>query len=123
MFGPWEFISTFLSIASLHSKLKHLSVVLHWPVPPSKDIVDLPNECGFVLRIEEALEPILNDSLIGILMFDLKLSLQWPPEFYDKSDRIRTQLSQSAVEEVVRNKLPKISGKASVTVSVSHEFV
>ena len=124
MFNSWEFISTFLSIASPHSNLKALSIYLsYWTISSSTDIVDLANECGFVLRNAEALEPILDNSLKGLLTLNLELFLPWPPEFHDKSDHIRTQLSQSAVEEAVRKKLPKISEKASVTVSrVQHYF-
>ena len=125
MFNFWEFISTFLSIASPHSNLKALSIYLHYGIiSPSTDIVDLANECGFVLRNAEALEPILNNSLKGVLTLNLELALRWPPEFRDKSDRIRTQLSRSASEEALRKKLPKISEKASVTVSkVRHSFM
>ena len=124
MFNFWEFISTFLSIASPHSNLKVLSIYLcYWTISSSTDIVDLANECGFVLRNAEALEPILNNSLKDLLTLDLELDLDWPPQFYDKSDHIRTQLSQSAVEEAMRKKLPKISEKSSVTVSlVEHRF-
>ena len=124
MFNSWEFISTFLSIASPHSNLKVLSVHLsYWTISPSMDIVDLANECGFVLRDAEALDPILDNSLKCVLTLNLELDLYWPPEFHDKSDHIRTQLSQSAVEEAVRKKLSKISGRASVTVSVvEHGF-
>ena len=124
MFGLWEFISTFLSIASPHSNLWALSIYISYGIiSSSTDIVDLANECGFVLRNAEALEPILNNSLKELLTLDLELDLYWLPEFHDKSDHIRTQLSQSTVEEAVRKKLPKISGKASVTVSrVQHWF-
>ena len=124
MFNPWGFISTFLSIASPHSNLKALSIYLtYWTISPSTNIVDLANDYGCALRNAEVLEPILNNSLKGVLTLNLELALRWPPEFHDKSDRIRTQLSQSAVEEAVRKKLPKISGKASLTVSrVQHWF-
>ena len=88
-----------------------------------KESTELTNECEFVLRNADALGPILNNSLKGVLTLNLELALRWPPEFHDKSDRIRTQLSQSAVEEAARKKLPKISGKASLTVSrVQHWF-
>ena len=125
MFNPWEFISTFLSIASPHSNLKALSISLDYlPISPSTDIVDLANECGFLLRNAEALEPILDNSLKGLLTLNLTLDLHWPRELHDKSDQIRTQLSRSAVEEALRKKLPKISEKASVTVSkVRHSFL
>ena len=116
MLNPWEFILTFLSIASPHSKLKNLSIHLNWDIRPSKDIVDLANACGFFLRDAEALEPII-DTLKDLLALNLELSLYWPLDFYDKSDHIRTQLSQSAVEEAARKKLSKISEKAKVTVS------
>ena len=123
MINPWKFISTFLSIASPHSKLKTLSICLNWNISPSKDIVDLANECGFVLRNAEALEPILSNSLNDLRELDLELYLLWPSDFYGKSDYIGTQLTQSAVEEAVREKLSKLSGKASVTMSVvEHEF-
>ena len=118
MFNPWEFISTFLSIASPHSNLKALSIDLTYrTISPSTDIVDLANECGFVLRNAEALEPILNNSFKGLLTLKLDFDLMWPSGFYDESNRIRTQLSQSAVEEAVRKKLSKISEKAKATVS------
>ena len=124
MFNFWEFISTFLSIAPPHSNLKDLSINLSYrTISPSTDIVDLANGCGFLLRNAEALEPILDNSLKGVLALDLKLYLQWPPGFHDKSDQIRTQLSQSAVEEAVWKKLPKISENVSVTVStVNYQF-
>ena len=86
-------------------------------------MIDLSNECGFVLKNAEALEPILNSSLKGLLTLNLELYLQWPSELYDKSDGIRTQLSQSAVEETIRKKLPKLSRKASVTVSVVEHWL
>ena len=125
MFGHWEFISTFLSIVSPHSNLKALSIDLSYrTISLSTDnIVDLANECGFVLRNAEALEPILDNLLKGVLTLDLELALLWPPKFHDKSDRIRTQLSQSAVEEAVWKKLSNISENVSVTVSgVDHKF-
>ena len=110
-------------MASPHSNLEDLSIVLHWTVAPSKDMVDLANECGFVLRSAEVLEPILNSSLEGLFTLNLELYLQWPSQYYDKSDRVRTQLSQSAVEEAVKKKLSKLSGKISITVSVvEHGF-
>ena len=118
MFGPWEFISTFLSIASPHSNLKALSIYLHYGIiSPSADIVDLANECGFLLRNVESLEPIFNNSLEGLLTLNLDLILRWPSKFQKKYDHICTQLSQSAVEEAVRKKLSKISENVSVTVS------
>ena len=117
------FIFTFLSIASPHTNLEDLSIYLIWVIPPSKDIVDLANECGFVLRNAEALETIFNNSLKGLLTLELKSCIYWPSEFSDKSDRIRTQLSQSAVEEAARKKLPKIAEIARVTISVEHYFL
>ena len=123
MFNPWEFISTFLSIASPHSDLKNLSIYLNWAIPQSKDIVDLANECGFLLKNTETLELVLDSSLEDLRTLDLEFYLRWPPECHGKSDRIRIQLSQSAVEESVRKKFPKLSEKASVTVSVAHYFL
>ena len=124
MFNSWEFISTFLSIASLHSNLKALSIYLSYgTISPSTDIVGLADECGCVLRNAEALGPILNNSFKGLLTLKLDFDLMWPEEFYAQSDSIRTQLSQSAVEEAVRKKLSKISKNVSVTVSrVDHSF-
>ena len=120
--NPWEYILTFLSIATPHSKLKNLSIHLNWDIRPSKDVDDLANACGFFLRDAEALEPIIN-TLKDLLALNLELSLYWPSDFYEKSDHIRTQLSQSAVEEAVRKKLSKISEKVSITVSVRHLFM
>ena len=123
MFNFWEFISTFLSIASPHSNLKALSIDLTYrAISPSTDIVDLANECGFVLRSAEALEPILDNSLKGVLTLNLELVMKWPFEFYDESDRIRTEVSQSAVEEALRTKLSKISDKPNINVSLENKF-
>ena len=120
--ASWEFIASFLETTSPPSNLEDLSFYLFWIVPSSKESTDLTNECEFVLRNAEALEPILDNSLKDLLALDLELYLWWPPEFYDKSDHIRTQLSQSAVEEALRKKLSKLSGRTSVTVYVKHEF-
>ena len=65
---------------------------------------------------------MLDKSFEDLRTLDLELPLLWPREFCDKSDRIYSLLSQSAVEEAVRKKLPKISGRTSVTVSVEHDF-
>ena len=117
----WGSIATYLSNASPHSDIEDISIIVNWNIPRSKEIVDLGNERGFVVRNAEALEPILNSSLKGLLTLDLTLWLHWPPEFHDESDRIRIKFSQSAIEEAVR-KLFKISEKASVSVSVEHHF-
>ena len=119
----WEFIVSFLATASPPSNLEVLSFYLYWSVPSSKKSTELTNECEFVLRNAEALGPILNNSFKSLLTLRLYLNLTWPLKFYDESDRIRTQLSQSAVEKAVRKKLSNISKNVSVTVSrVDHSF-
>ena len=118
----WELIASFLAATSPPSNLEVLSFYLDWIVPSSEEDTNLTNECEFVLRNAEALEPVLNSSFKGLLTLNLQLYLRWLPEFHDKSDHIRTQLSQLAVEEALRKKLSKIFGRASVTVSVEHEF-
>ena len=119
---PWGTIATFLSAASPHTNLKHLFIFFRWPILPSQEIDDLSNGCGFVLRNAGALEPIFDKSLKGLLTLEVTLCLDWPPKFYFESDRIRTQLSQSALKEALRKKLPKISKEATVEVSVRHLF-
>ena len=89
----WEFIATFLATTSPPSNLEVLSFYLHWIVPSSKESTFSTNECEFVLRNAEALEPIFNNSLKGLLTLNLEVYLDWPTEFHDKSDHIRTQLS------------------------------
>ena len=118
----WGTIATFLSAASPHANLERLSIFNRWRIPPSQEIDDLSNGCGFVLRNTEALDPIFDKSLKGLFTLELILSLHWPSKFHVVSDRIRTQLSQSAVEEALWKKLPKISKKASVKVFVLHHF-
>ena len=73
----------------------------------------------------QALEPILDESFKDLLTLELELYPHWTSELYDQSDSIRTQLSQSAVEEAVCKKLSKISENVIVTVSAvdhGHEF-
>ena len=53
---------------------------------------------------------------------NLELYLRWSVEFWDKSDRIRTHLSQSAVEKTMQKKFSQILGKVSVTVAERQEF-
>ena len=119
----WEFIATFLSTASLTQNLKDLSVSIEWSTMWFKESIDLANGCEFVLRNVKALESILDNSFKDLLTMVLKLVLHWPIGFRDKKDQIRTQFSQSAVEDAVRKKLSELSRKASVSVSaVEHEF-
>ena len=84
MGNPLELISTFLSITSLHSNLKALSIyVRYWTSSPSTDIVgSIANECGFALRNVETLESILVNSLEGLLTLDLELYLRWSVELW-----------------------------------------
>ena len=124
MADSWEFIASFLATTSPPSNLEDLSFYLFWTVPSSQESTDFTsNECEFVLRNAEALGPILNNSFKSLLTLKLYFKLTWRSGFYDESDRIRTQLSQSAVEEAVWKKLSKISENVDVTVSrVRHEF-
>ena len=121
--ASWEFIASFLATTSPPSNLKVLSFYLHWKVPPSKESIDLTNGCELVLRNAEALGPILNNSFKSLLTLQLDFNLTWPSEFYAESDRIRTKLSQSAVEKAVCKKLSKTPKNIDVTVSaVNHYF-
>ena len=117
MLDPWGSIATFISNALPNSHLKSISITLIWNMPRSKEIVDLENERGIVLRNAEALEPILK----GVLTLDLDLWLQWPSELYDEYDHIRIKFPQSAVEEGMR-KFSKLSEKASLYVAVGNYF-
>ena len=119
----WEFIASFLATTSPPSTLEVLSFYLFWDVTSSKESTYLTNECEFVLGNAEALGPILNNSFKSLLTLKLDFYLRWPSKFYAESDSIRTQLSQSAVEEAIWRKLSKISENVGVTVSaVRHSF-
>lgn len=111
-------MAAFLSTASLNPSIKEISATLRWSVPMG---ADLATGCEVVLGNAQALEPILDKSFKDLLTLELELYPHWPSELYDQSNSIRTQLSQSVVEEALRKTLSKIS-KIRITVSVDHSL-
>ena len=74
-----------------------------------------------MLHKVEVLDPLLDGSFKQLTTLSLEMEFAWPSNLGDEGDRLRTCFSQPAIADALRKKLPKISQKVSLDVSVFHD--
>ena len=123
VFKPWKSMGALISTGSLNPGLKILSIRLLWHPPPNSIDSGSLKSSGLelVLGNAEVLDPLLDSSFKNLYTLSLEMGYIWPPDLEDEEDHIRTCFSQSAIESALRKKLPKISQKVSLNVSVYHD--
>ena len=121
VFEPWESLGALISTGSMNSGIKILSIRFAW-YPPRYgiDSRSLPSGLELVLRKAEVLDALLDNSFEHLTTLSLDMHYSWPSDLRDGGDHLRTHLSQSAIEGALRKKLPKISQKVCLNVSVYH---
>ena len=122
VFELWETIGALISTGSIYSGINILSIRFEWRLPPNNaDRGSLSNALELVLREAEALDPLLENSLKQLTTLSLEMDFAWPSEdLPDDMDHLRTHFSHSAIESALRKKLPNISRKGNINISVSH---
>ena len=121
VFNAWELTGSLISTGSLSSEIVILSIHFEWSPPPySIDSDALASGFELVLRNAEALDPLIANSFKSLIILSFKIDFRWPRQLEEEWDLLRTRFSQSAVEEALRMKLPNISEKIYIDVSVSH---
>ena len=122
VFDPWESIGALISTGSLNSGLKLLSIHFEWS--PRQHIINIPSLLSggleFALGKAEVLDPLLENSFKQLATLSLGILYIWSPRLRHQGSRLRAYFSWPAVEDVLRKKLPKISQKGRLKVSVYH---
>ena len=123
VFKPWKSMGALISTGSLNPGLKILSIRFTWyPPPNSIDSGSLKSSgLELVLGNAEVLDPLLDSSFKQLIKLSLGMGFEWPSDLKDEEDHLRTCFSQPAIESALRKKLPKISQKVSLNVSVYHD--
>ena len=121
VFEPWESIGALISTGSLNPGLKILSIrFTSHPPPNSIDIDSLGSGFELVLQKAEVLDPLLEKSFKHLTTLSLDMTYGWPSDLEDELGHLRTQFSRHAVERALRKKLPNISQKVRLNISVDH---
>ena len=122
VFELWESIGAFISTGSLNPGLEDLSIRFTWA--PPRDSIDslgsLSSGLELVLDKAEVLDRVLDNSFKKLTTLSFEMNFEWLSALRDEGDTLRTYFSQPAIESALREKLPKISQKVSLNVSVSH---
>ena len=121
-FELWESIGALISTGLLNPGLKILSIHFTWTPPLDSINSDtVSSAIDLALRKAEILDPLLENSFEQLSTLSLDMSYTWPSNLRDEGDHwLRTRFSQPAIEDALRKKLPKISQKIRLNVSVSH---
>ena len=111
-----------ISTGSLNPGLKILSMRFTPWTPPQESIDSGSLSSGLesVLQKAEILDPLLDSSFKQLSTLSLGMHYIWPDHLQDEGDHLRTCFSQLAIESALRKKLPKVSQKVSLNVSVYH---
>ena len=118
----WESLGALISTGSLNSGIKIISIHFEWcPSPNSIDSGCLTNGNELVLRKAEVLDPLFDNFLKHLTTLSLEMIYVWPRDLQSEGNHLRTRFSQPAIEEALRKKLPKISHRVSLDVSVFHD--
>ena len=118
-FELWESIGALISTGALNSGINILSISFTW----SQNSIDsdwLSSGLELVLRKAEVLDPLLDNSFKQLTTLSLEMDFSWSHDLRDHEDHLRTCFSQPAIQGALRKKLPQISQRVSLNVSISH---
>ena len=121
VFEVWESIGALISTGSLNSGINILSIHSVWGL--GRDTINrgpLSSGLESVLLKAEVLDPLLDKSFKQLTTLSFEISFCWLSELEDEAYHLRTCFTQPAIEGALRKKLPKISQKVSLNVSVSY---
>ena len=123
-FEPWKPLGALISAGSLNSGLNNISIRFTWfPQLNRADEDCLASVLELVVGNAEVLDPLLGNSFKYLTALSFEIDCRWPHGLKEQLNDLRTRFSQPSTEGALRKKLPNISKKVRLNLSVSHHML